>query len=77
MIGMDDGSNLLQMDLRQHAGPPRTFVVSAPDPRQATVDPCLRQRCPSTHRQVWLSPAGVTAPFSWALMLVPSKTLLP
>ena len=30
--GRYDGSNLLQKDLCQHAGPLRTVVVSAPDP---------------------------------------------
>ena len=51
--GVND--HLLQKDLCQNAGPPRTVVLSAPDPWQATVDPHLHQRLLDTHRQVWLS----------------------
>ena len=33
--------------------------------QQAMADPCLHQRLLDTHRQVWVSLLGVTAPFSW------------
>ena len=67
-----NGSNdhLLQKDLCQNAGPPRTVVVSAPDPWQATVNPHLHQRLLDTLRQVWLSLLWVTASFSWVLVCI-------
>ena len=46
--------NLLQKDLGQHTTP-MTVVFSAPDPRQAIVNPHLRQRLLDTHKHVWLS----------------------
>ena len=46
--------NLLQKDLCQHTTP-MTVVFSAPDPRQAIVNPHLRQRLLDTHKHVWLS----------------------
>ena len=42
--------------------------------RQATVNPYLHQRLRDTHRQVWLSHIGISAPFSW--VLVHTKVLL-
>ena len=65
-----NGSNdhLLQKDLCQNAGPPRTVVVSAPDTWQATVNPHLHQRLLDSHRQVWLSLLRGPAPFSWVLV---------
>ena len=36
--------------------------------QQATTDPCLHQRLPDTHRQVWTVSCRVTALFSWVLV---------
>ena len=47
--------NLLPKDLCQPAMGPRTVVVSAPTPWQATVDLCLCWRLPDTHWQVYFS----------------------
>ena len=37
-------------------------------PQQATTDPNLHEKLLDTDGQVWVSPCGVTAPFSWVLM---------
>ena len=39
-----------------------------PTLQQATEDARLRRRLLDTHRQVWVSPSGVSAPFSWVLV---------
>ena len=49
---------------RSHAA---LLQIVSPTLQQATADPCLCRRLPDTHRQVWVSFCGVTAPFSWVL----------
>ena len=61
-------TTFFQKDLCQNSGPPRTAVVSAPDPRQATVNPHLHQRLLDTHRQGWLSLLWGHCSFPWVLV---------
>ena len=53
--GNKDNGDLLQKDFRQHSGAPRSVVVRALTPQEATVNPHLRWRLQGTHKQVWLS----------------------
>ena len=47
-------------------------------PTVATVNPCLHWRLLDTHGKSGSVSCGVTAPFSWVLVLfVPSKSLFP
>ena len=49
--------------------PMHTLLHSVPPTlKQATTDPCLRQRLLDTHGQVCVSPLWVTAPCSWVLV---------
>ena len=49
---------------------PRRVLLHLVPPalQQATTDPCLHQRLPDTHRQVWTVSCRVTALFSWVLV---------
>ena len=47
--------DLLQKDLSQRAGAPRTVAFSTPDPVAGHADPRFCQRLRDPHRHVWLS----------------------
>ena len=47
--------DLLQKDLCQHATSPKTTLSVPLIQWQATINPCICQRLPNTHKQIWLS----------------------
>ena len=59
-----------------------TTTLSAPDPQQATTDPCLCQGLLDTQRQVWVSIlwghcSFLLGPGTYKVLFVPSKSLFP
>ena len=64
---------------RSHAP---TATLSAPDPTEAAIDPCICWRLLDTHGQVWVSLLWCHCPFLLGpgmhkVFFVPSKSLFP
>ena len=61
---------LMKIMAASFQGPMPALLDSVPPTlQQALADPRLRHRLLATHRQVWSVSCGVTAPFSWVLVL--------